>query len=153
MNQQLDYSRMSLKELLCELKKNEKNKDLLKIVKNEMSLKSNYKQRIEKILDTMESVDFYVGFKNEIIERYLNEIRIPENQIISSTGREEVLTYLKRNDNVKYIKRLLHHEMEKIQKIRNSKNEKLKEMMMKEKKYRVLDMILDMEEKESTTNS
>lgn len=153
MNQQLDYSRMSLKELLCELKKNEKNKDLLKIVKNEMSLKSNYKQRIEKILDTMESVDFYVGFKNEIIERYLNEMHIAENQIISSTGREEIFRHLKRNDKVKYIKRLLHHEMKKIQKIRNSKNEKLKEKMTKEKKYRVLDIILEMEEKESTTNS
>ncbi|MGL5901957.1 MAG: hypothetical protein ACRCZO_04665 [Cetobacterium sp.] len=153
MDQKWDYSKMSLKELLCELKKNEKNKELLKIVKNEMSLKSNYKQRIEKILDTMESVDFYVGFKNEIIERYFNEIRIFDNDIMPSSVREEAFIYLKRSDKVKYIKRLLHHEMEKIQKVRNSKNEKLKEKMMKEKKYRVLDMILEMEEKESTTNS
>lgn len=144
MGKRLMYSDMSLEKLLEELKKDKKNNDLIEFVKKQINLKSNSIERIEAILDVMEKVNFYIGFNNETIKKYLEDIKIPSLNM----EKERIFKELKLNNKVKYIKHLLHHEQKGFEKVKLSGNGDLKRKMLKEKKYVIIDIVLEVEDKE-----
>lgn len=142
------YDECILFELLVELKKNIKNKELLKYIKRKIN--SENQIEIEKIIDTMEKADIYIGFEEITIWRYLGYLDIL-NFPLNEKEIERVVESLKKNNKIDSLKKFLYYELEdlkKIKKNKNAKNDKLKEKMLKKPEYKVLNAIIDFEEKE-----
>lgn len=135
-----------LLKLLKEIKKNSADIKLIKKARKKIDRFSEDRYSTEKILDIMESVDIYLGMTKDRIWSYLKEMDVIND--ITPNNKNVVYKNLKKNNKVKYIKKLLYNELEDLKKVTEEKKDSIKVLLLEKLEYRILEMLLEMEEKD-----
>lgn len=134
-------------EILKEITKNSADVELIKKARKKIDEFSENRYSTEKILDVMEKADVYLGMTKDRIWNYLKEMDIIND--VAPNNKNVVYKNLKKNNKVKYIKKLLYNELEDLKKVIEEKKDSIKALLLEKIEYRILEMILEMEEKDA----
>lgn len=127
-------------ELLEKIKENNNDIELIKKAREKMKNSSESIASTEEMLDAMESSGVYLGMTRERIKSYLKEMGI-----LNDFDTKEYIR-LKKDNKIRYIRILLHNELEDFKKVIWANREDIKRLLLEKVEYRVLGMIVDMYE-------
>lgn len=125
-------------ELLEKIKETNNDIELIKKAREEMKNSSESRASTEEMLDAMENSGVYLGVTRERIRSYLKDMGI-----LNDFDTKEYIR-LKKDNKIRYIRILLHNELEDFKKVIEAEKDEVKELMLEKIEYRVLGMIVDL---------